>query len=84
MGRGETRGVRESGLKRGEVYTIDNAPRRMPDLANLPRTVRYRLALELGFGPDDDEEEYRGLPAIQQASILKRMLREHDEARARR
>lgn len=66
------------------LVTLANAPRRMPDLSLLPRSLRYRLAIEAGLRPDSPEEiEFRTLPAIQQASVLARLLKEHDHDQQR-
>lgn len=57
-------------------------PRRVAELCRLTRTLRYRLALQVGLAEDDSitEKEFLSLPAIQQASVLARLLKEYDEA----
>lgn len=63
--------------------TVAEAPRRIAGLVQLPRTLRYRLAMEVGLADDENctEKEFIRLPAIQQASVLARLLRKHDGLR---
>lgn len=63
------------------AMTVKEAPRRIAQLCGLPRTLRYRLALATGLEEDENitEAEFVSLPAIQQASVLARLLKEHDE-----
>jgi hypothetical protein len=60
---------------------VAEAPRRIAQLCGLPRSLRYRLALDVGLAEDEvvGEEEFLRLSAIQQASVLARLLKEHDE-----
>ncbi len=62
------------------AMTVNEAPRRIAQLCGLPRTLRYRLALSTGLADDENitESEFLKLPAIQQASVLARLLKEYD------
>jgi hypothetical protein len=77
--RDQTGRVRTSTLT---TMPMTEAPRRIAELCRLTRTLRYRLALEAGLEQDDSitEQEFLRLPAIQQASVLARLLKEYDEA----
>jgi hypothetical protein len=75
----------KAGSVREEVLTIrpvslETAPRRIAELCGLPRTLLYRLALTAGLEWDETitEKEFLTLPAIQQASVLARLLKEYD------
>ncbi len=65
--------------------SVAQAPRRIAHLCRLPRTLRYRLALAVGLEKDKavGEELFLRLPTIQQASVLARLLKEHDENKDR-
>jgi len=73
-----------SKIKLAMPMTVREAPRRIASLCGLPRTLRYRLAMATGLAEDESitEAEFVGLPAIQQASVLARLLKQHDEAQA--
>lgn len=63
------------------MMTIAEAPRRIANLCGLPPGLRYRLALMAGLAKDESitESEFLRLPAIQQASVLARLLKEYDK-----
>lgn len=69
----------------GMPMTVSEAPRRIAGLCGLPRMLRYRLALAVGLEHDENctEEEFLRLPAIQQSSVLARLLKEYDHGKHR-
>ena len=73
MGRDKTGSIPKGRLK---AMSLSEAPRSIAGLAVLPRTLRYRLALAAGLEPEQ-EMEFIQLPAVQQASMLLRLLKEY-------
>jgi len=82
MGGDKAWGIREEVLTIKPV-SLESAPRRIAELCKLPRTLMYRLALTAGLEWDESitEKEFMVLPAIQQASVLARLLKEYDDGK---
>jgi hypothetical protein len=57
---------------------IDNAPRNLEALIELPRIVRWRLALQLGFPTEEYRQEYKNASAFIQSHMLRGALRAYD------
>lgn len=57
---------------------IDNAPRNLEAITELPRIVRWRLALQLGFPNEEYKQEYKNASAFVQSHMLRGALRAYD------
>jgi hypothetical protein len=57
---------------------LDNAPRDLQKLVELPRIVRWRLALQLGFPDEEYKQEYKNASAFIQSHMLRGALRAYD------
>lgn len=58
--------------------SLDNAPRTLEGLVALPRIVRWRLALSLGFPDDQHKTEFHQASAFIQSHMLRGALRAYD------